>query len=409
MKFIHTADLHLDSPFLGLKKAPKDVLEMIYHSTFDAFERIVSDAIDQQIDFMCITGDIFDRDQHSIAAENFFITQCNRLKDAEIPVYLSYGNHDYQAVNESTQHLPTNVTVFGNQVETKLLTTKNHERVAISGFSYLERWINDDQTDQYPSRVDQVDWQIGMLHGSLSGLKTPHENYAPFTLAELLAKNYDYWALGHIHKRQVLNEQPPVIYSGNIQGRHKNESGAKGYYLVSSSHQQLVPEFKAVSKIDWVQVNVSISEPLSATQLTELLTQQVEQQLDSNRFALVLVNIEGADQLDSSVVSQLENQTILARIQSQLGTTSDTYWLYQIKVVLPEVMPSSTSIDRQFWQAASAEVFSTDQVVALADKLFGFDFVANEFDNQEAVATLRERATANLNLDSQEDSSDEDK
>lgn len=120
MKFVHSADLHLDSPFLGLKDVPQEFAKTIYQSTFQAFQNLVNDAIQFKVDFICISGDIFDRDQHSIAAESFFNEQCLRLEEARIPVYLSFGNHDYQKVDNQLQ-FPDNVTVFDNHVETKVL------------------------------------------------------------------------------------------------------------------------------------------------------------------------------------------------------------------------------------------------------------------------------------------------
>ena len=101
MRFIHTADLHLDSPFLGLTSMPKPLWERVHSSTFTAFQKIVDDAIALKVDFVLISGDIYDRDQQSIAATDFFIKQCERLKQARIPVYLLYGNHDYQIVQDT--------------------------------------------------------------------------------------------------------------------------------------------------------------------------------------------------------------------------------------------------------------------------------------------------------------------
>lgn len=207
MKFIHTADLHLDSPFLGLTSMPKSLWERVHSSTFAAFQKIVDDAVDLKVDFILISGDIYDRDQQSIVATDFFIKQCERLNQAHIPVYLLYGNHDYQIVQD-TGELPANVHVFGNRVTTTTLTLANHDSVAISGFSYDQRWIQEDQVQKYPPKRNET-WHIGMLHGAVRQSQDNH--YAPFTIDELIAKNYDYWALGHIHKHQLLNENPPIV------------------------------------------------------------------------------------------------------------------------------------------------------------------------------------------------------
>ena len=149
MKFIHTADLHLDSPFLGLQHTPAKIKKDIMQSTFAAFKKIVSNAISTHIDFIVIAGDIYDRDSHSVQAENFFIQQCELLQKNSIDVYLSYGNHDYQIVNYDKSLLPNNVHVFGNQVETKTFTTTDGTKVAITGFSY--------QTQQQATAQSQIE------------------------------------------------------------------------------------------------------------------------------------------------------------------------------------------------------------------------------------------------------------
>lgn len=340
MKFIHTADLHLDSPFLGLQDAPEDLWQSIQQSTFTSFERIVDDALKFKIDFICIAGDIFDRDQRSIAAENFFVRQCSRLQDANIDVYLSYGNHDYQMVTDETKVLPANVHVFGNQVETKTLKLADKTTVAISGFSYGSRWIDDDQTSEYPIKAN-VDWQIGMLHGALTGLKNPHDNYAPFTVQELLDKNYDYWALGHIHKRQILHRNPIIAYCGNAQGRHRNEAGPKGYYLVTEENQQLVPEFHETAPIDWQTISLELEETDSAAELVTSLQRQVELQVNDTKLTLVSIQLTGSEKLTDELIVQLDNGSILARLQSQIKDTATLkFWPYEAKIRVSVDQPS---------------------------------------------------------------------
>ena len=198
MKFIHTADLHLASPFQGLMAMPDQLWQQIYQSTFTAFEKIVDAAIEEQVDFVLIAGDIYDGERKSIAAVNFFSEQMDRLNQHQIPVFLCYGNHDFRK-DPTSAGLPANVTVFPNQVTTKQFTLTDGTTVAVTGFSYDQRWLDDDPTVDYPEK-GTVDWQVGMLHGALRQAGANH--YAPFTLDELKAKHYDYWALGHIHKHR---------------------------------------------------------------------------------------------------------------------------------------------------------------------------------------------------------------
>ncbi|BAP85417.1 metallophosphoesterase [Paucilactobacillus hokkaidonensis JCM 18461] len=409
MKFIHTADLHLDSPFLGLQDAPEDLWQSIQQSTFTSFERIVDDALKFKIDFICIAGDIFDRDQRSIAAENFFVRQCSRLQDANIDVYLSYGNHDYQMVTDETKVLPANVHVFGNQVETKTLKLADKTTVAISGFSYGSRWIDDDQTSEYPIKAN-VDWQIGMLHGALTGLKNPHDNYAPFTVQELLDKNYDYWALGHIHKRQILHRNPIIAYCGNAQGRHRNEAGPKGYYLVTEENQQLVPEFHETAPIDWQTISLELEETDSAAELVTSLQRQVELQVNDTKLTLVSIQLTGSEKLTDELIVQLDNGSILARLQSQIKDTATLkFWPYEAKIRVSVDQPSFTSLDQHYWDEAAQTVFTHENITQLAEKLFQHSFIADQFSQPQTLTDLQQAVTMALQTtQNQEEQQDED-
>lgn len=225
VKFIHAADLHLDSPFRGLSDLPAAVKQRVYQAPFTATQRLVDRAIQERVDFVVLVGDLFDRDTQSVQAQLFLRDQLQRLVDTGIGVYLSYGNHDY-LTEQSTLSLPDGVTVFGREVTTAEFTTATQQRVAISGFSYDQRWLTTDRVAEFPDR-SEVDFQIGMLHGAVR--TGAQDQYAPFTVAELQAKRYDYWALGHIHQQQALSMTPPIIYAGAIQGRHQNETGTMAF------------------------------------------------------------------------------------------------------------------------------------------------------------------------------------
>ena len=228
MKFIHTADLHLDSPFSNLMggQMPTELWDLIYKSTYRSFQRIVDAAIKQQVDFVLIVGDLFDRRTRSVKAQNFLERCLKKLDQYQIPVYLSFGNHDYYNGDYHALRYPRNTHVFPARVTTKFLDLRNGQRVGITGFSYQRRWESQRMIDRFQPKRDNVDYQIGMIHGQVSG---GHSNYTPFNVNELKAKQYDYWALGHVHKRQALCSQPPAGYCGNIQGRNPNENGDKGY------------------------------------------------------------------------------------------------------------------------------------------------------------------------------------
>lgn len=393
MKFIHTADLHLDSPFRGLSDMPTRIWQQVHQSTFTAFERIVDSAIAQQVDFVLIVGDIYDRDHHSAEAEDFFVRQCQRLDQNQIPVYLSYGNHDYQVVRDQENTFPKNVHVFGNSVETKKLTLADKQTVAITGFSYEKRWLAQQVINDFPGR-ENTDWQIGMLHGALSQNNPDQDHYAPFTIPELLQKNYDYWALGHIHKHQQLNDNPPIVYPGDPQGRHKNEEGQHGYYLVQSNSGKLVPEFKVVAPIEWCKIDV---EPQNSQSGESLVKELIDQVKVTDDFKMIAFNLILADNSSSLVKQLLGNGTILERLQDQLaGEKSLQWWPYQINLIEPTGLPKMTDLDQDYWKQAAQETFTQSAVIDLAGKLAKYDFIAEQLAEPSLIEELRQEASREL-------------
>ncbi|MBD7895419.1 DNA repair exonuclease [Limosilactobacillus sp. Sa3CUN2] len=393
MKFIHTADLHLDSPFRGLADMPTQIWQKIHRSTFTAFERIVDNAIKEQVDFVLIVGDIYDRDHHSAEAEDFFVRQCQRLNEHQIPVYLSYGNHDYQIVSEGVTSLPQNVHVFGNQVETKTLTLSNKETVSITGFSYGKRWLSADQVSGFPSKAT-TDWHIGMLHGALAQNNSEQDHYAPFTVAELLQKNYDYWALGHIHKHQVLNDNPPVVYPGDPQGRHKNEDGQHGYYLVQSDLSKLKAEFKAIAPIEWCTVNANLDHLQAADIIIKGLRQQVK---PGEQFKMIALNVQSTGEMSALTKQLITNGTILERFQEQIAEDdSPKWWPYQINLLGEANLPKMTDLDQEYWDQAAKEVFNQSAMVELVGKLSKYDFIAEHLTEPSMIEELRREASQEL-------------
>lgn len=395
MKFIHAADLHLDSPFEGLKQVPEPVWQLVYQAPFTATTRLVDQAIDQQVDFVLLTGDLFDRETQSVTAQLFLNTQLQRLIDAQIGVYLSFGNHDYQTDGQAIA-LPEGVHAFDSSVSTVLTTTHNQQRVAISGFSYPTRWLDTDMAAQFPERGD-ADFQIGMLHGALQQSRDNH--YAPFTLGELTDKHYDYWALGHIHKPQFLAEQPPVVYAGTIQGRHKNESGDHGYMLVTSENQQLNPEFVPVNPVDWVSLTVAITDQQTETELIDFVLRQLATLTDTAVFKLVSLTLTNVESLPGQVLTQLNNGNWfdrLSQIQEDRYETNRC-WIYECRLQPADAQIQYSQLDAQFWTDAKAAVFTTDVLTSAAGKkLLSYPFLADHLRDSTTLADSQARAESEL-------------
>jgi exonuclease SbcD len=229
VKFIHAADIHLDSPLRGLERYEGAPIDEIRGATRRAFENLIQLAIDEEVAFVLLAGDLYDGDWRDYNTGLFFAGQMARLQDAGIGAFVVAGNHDAASQITKTLRPPQNVHVFA----TRAPETVQLERlgVAIHGQGFSTRAVTEDLTRRYPV-ADPDLFNIGLLHTSLDG-RPGHEAYAPCTLDGLRSRGYHYWALGHVHKREVVAEEPWVVFPGNTQGRNARETGSKGCSLVT--------------------------------------------------------------------------------------------------------------------------------------------------------------------------------
>ncbi|AQY51896.1 hypothetical protein PWEIH_03031 [Listeria weihenstephanensis FSL R9-0317] len=274
VRFLHMADLHLDSPFLGLKHLPDTIFQQLKESTFVSLTKAVDVAIQEVVDFVIIAGDIYDEEDQSIKAQARFYREMERLNRAEIPVYLIHGNHDYVVKYQDRLQLPENVTVFKTELEMYQFTSKRGIQVHLYGFSYGERHIREAIYKDY-KRLGEADFHIGLLHGSEATGNVSQDVYAPFNVGDM--KQMDYWALGHIHLRQVLAEDPTIYFPGNIQGRHRKEKDEKGVTLVSMSEGKTTLTFVDTAPIIWEQKTLNIDGEVDFSSLFQLSLQAVKE------------------------------------------------------------------------------------------------------------------------------------
>ena len=226
--FLHMADVHLGSPFRGLSVREPSIAARFAQATRDAFSNLVTLAIDRKVAFVLIAGDLYDREWKDSQLGLFFNREAARLERAEIPIFVLRGNHDAESVVTRSVSLPAGVHTFG---ATKPTTVKLPDlRVAVHGQSFKDASVPQNLACGYPAAVPGW-FNIGLLHTSLTG-SAAHDDYAPCSLEDLRERGYDYWALGHIHKREVVSERPHVVYPGNVQGRSVRETGARGATLV---------------------------------------------------------------------------------------------------------------------------------------------------------------------------------
>ncbi|WP_391203751.1 metallophosphoesterase family protein [Psychrobacillus sp. L4] len=333
IRFLHIADLHLDSPFKGISAIPQNRWKDIRESTFQAFTNVIDYAIESKPDFILIVGDIYDGENRSLRAQHLFQKGMEALQTEGIPVFICYGNHDHLSGNWVRFQLPNNVQVFQEEVETKRLNVKGNT-VHITGFSYKERHIREAMHAFYPIANGQ-DIHIGMLHGSVEG-NDEHDVYAPFRKNDLISKQYDYWALGHIHKRQILHDEPPIVYPGNTQSRHRNESGLKGFYEVSLTKGHADLQFIPSSAFIYDKIEVSCDGIIHANELITRIEESLIMYRESNGNAIIELTLTNIGKDAEELLQASTKEEWLSIIQESLSAENHFAIVQQLKFDLPK-------------------------------------------------------------------------
>jgi predicted phosphodiesterase len=256
MRFIHAADIHLDSPLAGLRERAQDRASHIADASRSAFKSLVSYALRERVDFVLIAGDIFDGDCADYKSALFLVGQLARLDQAGIRVVMIRGNHD--AANRMSQALtwPERVKELPSKAPDKVVL--EDLGVVVHGQSFATREVTHNLVPRYPERVPGM-FNIGLLHSSVDG-RPGHSSYAPCTIHDLRSKGYDYWALGHVHGHEILDRDPYVVFPGNLQGRHANECGPKGFVAVTVEGNKVVAlEHVPMDVVRWARIEVDVS------------------------------------------------------------------------------------------------------------------------------------------------------
>lgn len=345
-RFIHTADIHLDSPLRGLAGYEGPTVECIRTATRKAFDNLISDAIDQKVDFFVIAGDLYDGDWRDYQTGLFFARQMGRLAKASIPAFVLYGNHDAESQITKRLTMPEGVKVFSTR---KPETFRLKELgVALHGQSFRQRDVTDNLAAAYPEPEGGV-FNLGVLHTGMGGMGG-HASYAPCTLDDLVTKGYDYWALGHVHHGVVLHQNPHVVFPGNLQGRHIRETGPKGAYLVSVEDHEIV-ELGALHTdvVRWVHLQVSVAGCGRNTEALERMRRAVEQAIDAGadgRLLACRIELVGRTEIHDHLLISTEH--LLAEAQAAaLGFGDAVAWIERVVVATEPILDPATLAERE--------------------------------------------------------------
>ena len=330
-RFIHTADIHLDSPLKGLTRHEGSAAEQIRSATRTAFDGLITAAIDQQVAFVVIAGDLYDGNWRDFSAGLFFSHQMGRLAQAGIRAFVLHGNHDAESQITKRLELPDTVSVFPYRKPGTFFV--KDLKVALHGQSFPEQAVTDNLVPEYPQPV-AGHFNIGVLHTGLGGIGE-HLNYAPCSLGELIAKGYQYWALGHVHQGQVMHQHPHVVFPGNLQGRHIRETGAKGAQLVTVEEGELVELSTLYTDVvRWSRVSVPVAGCGGIDDVSGRIRAALERAAGSDgdgRLLACRVEITGQTSLHGTLWGATDQ--LLAEAQAAaLSLGEDVAWIEKVAI-----------------------------------------------------------------------------
>ncbi|WP_316237029.1 DNA repair exonuclease [Bradyrhizobium sp. SZCCHNR1015] len=330
-QFLHTGDIHLDSPLKGLAGQDGPAADLIRTATRQAFSNLVDLAIAEEVAFVVIAGDLYDGDWRDYQTGLFFVRQMGRLAQAGIPVYLIWGNHDAESQITKRLNLPDNVKVFSSRKPQTL--TLDGLKVAIHGQSFKQRDVTDNLVPAYPAPIAGC-FNIGVLHTGLGGMGG-HANYAPCSMDDLINKGYDYWALAHVHQGQVLHERPHVVFCGNLQGRHIRETGPKGACVVSV-RDGAVDNIATIrcSVVHWARLNVAADKAHHFNDLIDAIRDAITRAVaadDGGQLLACRIQITGRTSLHAQLPGTIEQLTAEARAAA-LGLGEAAAWIERIAI-----------------------------------------------------------------------------
>lgn len=328
LRFLHAADIHLDSPLRGLRTRAGDRGREVADAPRLTFVRLVDFAIEQKIDLLLLAGDNWDGGHSDYASLLFFADQMTRLNRQGIRVVMIQGNHD--AENQLRLTMPENVRMMSSR--------SPHSEIfpdlalAIHGQSYPRRDVMENLASKYPAAKAGM-LNIGLLHTAVTGHSGAHRSYAPCTIEDLRDKSYDYWALGHVHARAELSRDPWVVYPGNLQTRMMREAGDKGATLVTVQHGRIESvEHVALDVVRWLPAEVDMTGCTTQDGLAGRLKERLQDAVIAadGRMVVARVSLTGMTELHQALKVNADRW-----IEAEIDRASlefDNLWLEQVIV-----------------------------------------------------------------------------
>lgn len=328
MKFLHAADIHLDSPLRGLDRYEGAPVDEVRGATRRAFENLVRIALRERVDFVVIAGDLYDGDWPDFNTGLFFAKGMAQLGESGIAAYVVRGNHDAMSKLTRTLRMPANVHLFSEKAPTT--QCDDNLGLAVHGQSFAMGPVFEDLAADYPAAVPGY-FNLGLLHTALTG-RPGHHPYAPTTEQTLRAKGYDYWALGHIHTQEIVARDPWIVFPGNTQGRFVREAGPKGCCLVTVEGGSVRVEPVALDVMRWGTLELDVSDAPDIDALLDHAAREMRAQLDmaDGRVLGLRIILGGAGPLYATVSASPE--ALAAQLRAlALDVSCGNVWLEKVK------------------------------------------------------------------------------
>jgi exonuclease SbcD len=327
-RFVHAADLHLDTPFASLGKVAPEIAGRLRNASLEAFDALVRMAVEREAAFVIFAGDIYNCADRGVRAQLRFLRGVERLGQYGIRVFVAHGNHDPLDGWSAVRRRPANLTVFGSDAADPFTVGPLDAPWAhLYGISYPRRDVTENLALRFKRR-EAPGLHIGVLHANV-GNQAEHLAYSPCTVADLAETGMDYWALGHIHQYQRLVEGGPwIIYPGSLQAVKSSEIGPRGAVVaeVFDGAVQSV-EFAALDRVRFAraEVNIAGKPDLRALQKA-ILAHTVSGATD----LLLTVTLTGRGPLHRDLRREGALDDLLREVRDELGTASPFVWVDRI-------------------------------------------------------------------------------
>jgi len=274
VRFIHTADIHLDTGFSGAG-FPSRLGDRKREAIRGTFRRIFDDAKAREADFVLIAGDLFESTQATPDTIEFLKQRLSELSPAR--VFISPGNHDpfIKGSPYKEEIWPDNVHIF-NSSEFQSVDLPELG-VCVTGLGFTLPYMEDRLFQTLPVLKKDM-FNIVLAHGSdVSGVPEGKAAYGPFEVAEIAGKNVNYCALGHYHsQRRLKSDNAEIWYAGIPEGRGWDEEGVRGYLFCQIDENAVNVERVVCSRFNLHTITVNCESFSTREQILDAILKHQE-------------------------------------------------------------------------------------------------------------------------------------